>query len=244
MVERTEESGIRTAKAFDMSNWKPKTALGKRIKAGEIKTMDDILDKGERILEPEIVDALLPDLESDLLSIGQSKGKFGGGKKSIWRQTQKKTKEGNKPSFATMAVVGDRHGYIGIGVGKAKETMPAREKAIRKAKLSIIKIKRGCGSWACGCGESHSIPFAVEGKCGSVKVKIMPAPKGTNLVVNEECKKILDLAGIKDVYSKSRGQTCTRINVLKACFAALKQLSKVKVNAKLAKHVGLMGEHK
>ena len=171
------ESGIRTAKVFDPSTWTPRTELGKKVKAGEITNIDEILDKGLRILEPEIVDALLPDLESDLLAIGQSKGKFGGGKKSIWRQTQKKSKEGNKPSFTTMAVVGNRDGYVGLGTGKAKETMPAREKATRRAKLNIIKIKRGCGSWECGCGEQHSIPFAAKGKCGSVEFFLKPSPK-------------------------------------------------------------------
>lgn len=233
------ESGIRTAKAFDPNSWTPKTDLGRRVKSGEIKSIDEILDKGVRIMEPEIVDALLPGLESDLLSIGQSKGKFGGGKRSIWKTTQKKSMEGNKPSFSTMAVVGNKNGYVGIGMGKAKETMPAREKAIRRAKLNVIKIKRGCGAWACGCGEAHSIPFSVEGKCGSVVVKIMPAPKGTNLVITKQCQKILALAGLKDVYSKNKGLTVTRINLLNACFEALKRLSKVKVKADLARKVGL-----
>jgi small subunit ribosomal protein S5 len=239
-----EESGIRTAKVFDISAWQPKTELGKKVKAGEITNIDQILDKGIRILEAEIVDALVPDLESDLLSIGRSKGKFGGGKKSIWRQTQKKSKEGNKPSFATMAIVGNKNGYIGMGVGKAKETMPAREKAVRRAKLNLIKIRRGCGSWDCGCGESHSVPFSSEGKCGSVIVRILPAPKGSNLILNEECKKILNLAGIKDVYSKTKGKTSTKINLLKACFESLKELSKIKVKADSAKRVGLTGVNK
>ncbi|RME55535.1 30S ribosomal protein S5 [Candidatus Woesearchaeota archaeon] len=222
-----------------MSLWKPKTELGMKVKSGEITNIDQILESGQRILEPEIVDALLPGLESDLLALGQSKGKFGGGKKSIWRQTQKKSKEGNKPSFATMAVVGNRDGYVGIGMGKGKETMPAREKAIRRAKLSIIKVRRGCGSWECGCGESHSLPFATEGKSGSVVVKVGPAPKGANLVMNEECKKIFNLAGIKDVYSKIRGKSSTKINVLKACFKALQNQGAMKVRPEAAKRVGL-----
>ena len=110
---------------------------------------------------------MLKDLQTNFLEIGQSKGKFGGGKRTIWRTTQKKTKEGNKSSFTAMAIVGNKDGFIGIGTGKAKETMPAREKAVRQAKLNIIKIKRGCGSWACNCREPHSLPFAVQGKNGS-----------------------------------------------------------------------------
>src|SRR3989344_5658371 len=98
--------GVSTKKAFNPESLTPITELGKQVKSGKVTSMDIILDRGERILEAEIVDMLLPNLEQDYLSIGQSKGKFGGGKKSIWRQTQKKTAEGNKPTFASMVVVG------------------------------------------------------------------------------------------------------------------------------------------
>ena len=211
-----------------LAAWIPKTEFGKKVKSGEIKNIDVILDKGGKILESEIVDALIPDLEYDLITIGQSKGKFGGGKRSIWKQTQKKTKEGNKPKFATVAVVGNRKGYVGIGYGKAKETVPAREKAIRQAKLNLIKVSYGCGSWDCACGEEHSIPLKVSGKCSSVIVELLPAPKGTNLCTHKELRKILALAGIKDVYSKTYGKTNSQLNLVKACIEALKQISKVK----------------
>src|SRR3989338_5529739 len=152
--EDSSESGISKDKGFDRDSWKPKTELGKKVKNGDISTIDYILDRGLPLLEPQIVDMLLPGLQVDLLEVGQSKGKFGGGKRSIWRQTQKKSKEGNKPHFAAMIVVGSEKGYVGIGLGKAKETVPAKEKAIRKAKLSLIKIRKVCGSWECNCGEN------------------------------------------------------------------------------------------
>ena len=211
-----------------ISNWIPKTEYGRKVKSGEIKKIDEILDVGGRILEPQIVDALLPELEYELITIGQSKGKFGGGKRSIWKQTQKKTKEGNKPKFATIAVVGNKKGYVGIGYGKAKETVPAREKAIRKAKLNLMKVNFGCGSWDRAFGETQSIPIKVSGKCSSVIVELIPAPKGTGLVVHKELAKILNLAGIEDIYSRTFGKTKTQMNLVKACMAALKQLSKFK----------------
>lgn len=241
---KNEETGIRKDKGFNKDAWTPKTNLGKEVKAGSIDNIDSILDSGKRILEHEIVDALLPELESELLEIGQSKGKFGGGKRSIWKTTQKKTKEGNKPSFTTMAVVGDKDGHVGVGVGKAKETMPAREKAIRQAKLNIIKIKRGCGSWACGCREPHTIPFEVRGKCGSLNIRINPAPKGTGLCIQSECQKLLKLAGVKDVYSKARGKTSSRINLIKACFAALKQLAAMKTREIQIEKIGIISGNK
>lgn len=235
------ESGISKDKGFDKDAWKPKTELGRLVKAGEISNIDQILDKGLKVLEPEIVDMLLPELQVDLMEVGQSKGKFGGGKKSIWRQTQKKSKEGNKPSFATIAVCGNGNGYLGIGFGKAKETVPAREKATRKAKLNLIKIKRGCGSWECGCGQPHSIPYAVDGKCSSIIFKLMPAPKGSKLCMEKECQKILKLAGVKDVYGKVRGQTRTKLNVVYACFKALKKLSKIKIKPAHISNLGIVG---
>ena len=238
--ETSEESGIRKEREFDKENWKPVTSLGKQIKIGEIKNIDEILDSGQAMLEPTIIDALIPHLETDLLMIGQSKGKFGGGKKSIWKQTPQKTCEGNKPKFSTMAVVGNRNGYIGVGLGKSKETVPAREKAPRRAKLNIIKIKRGCGSWECDCATPHSIPAKVSGKSGSVEVTFLPAPKGTGLCVEKEMKKIVELAGIKDVYAKTHGHTATKLNLLLAAFNALKKLSKLKIKSEYAEKAGVL----
>jgi len=215
----------------ELEGWKPKTSIGKKVKSGEIKDIDEILNEGLKIMEPQITDMLLPGLQKDLLLIGQSKGKFGGGSRRIFKQTQKKTPEGNNPSFACFAVVGNEDGYVGGGAGKSKDTVPAREKAVRNAKLNVFKIRRGCGSWECGCKTPHSIPFEVEGKCGSVVVKLMPAPKGKGLCIEPECAKILKLAGIKDVWSKTFGQTKVKTNLVKACMKALHELMKVKVHS-------------
>ncbi len=209
----------------ELSSWVPKTRVGKLVKEGKITSLDEVIGK-YRIMEPQLVDYLVK-LETDLLNIGQSKGKFGGGKRRVWRQTQRKTAEGNVPTFSCLSVVGDMNGHVGIGLGKGKETLPAREKSLRKAKLEIIKVRRGCGSFDCSCNEEHSLPIKVEGKCGSSKVVLMPAPQGTGLVIGDECKKILKLAGIKDIYSKTFGQTRTTINLAHACIGALKKTTKV-----------------
>ncbi len=202
--------------------WDPKTKLGKEVKSGKIKNIDEVLENKRKILEEEVVDSLI-NVKSDLIAIGQAKGKFGGGKRRAWRQTQRKTKAKNIPSFSTMAVIGDGKGHVGIGYGKAKETLPARDKAIRKAKLNIIKVKRGCASFDCACDELHSIPFKITGKAGSVRITLIPAPQGTGLVVANELKKVLSLAGIKDVYSKTFGKKRTTFNLIKACIDALQK---------------------
>ncbi len=218
----------RNQEAFDPEAWQPKTELGKRVKEGKIKDIDEILDQGEKILEPQIVDMLLPGMESELLLVGQSKGKFGGGQRRVFKQTQKKTAEGNRPKFSTVVVIGNKNGYVGIGYGKSKETVPAREKAIRDAKLNIIKIRRGSGSWEDSSDEPHSIPFAVEGKSGSVKVKLLPAPRGTGLCAHKEVQKILRLAGVENVWSRTLGKKNTTMNLIKACDQALKNVMAMK----------------
>ena len=243
-VRESREEAAKRFQAEKMANWKPKTELGKKVKSGEIKDIDEIFESGKPLLESEIIDTLFPGMESELLLIGQSKGKFGGGARRVFKQTQKKTKEGNKPSFVSMAVVGNRDGYVGVGYAKAKETVPSREKSIRRAKLSMFAVKRGSGSWLSSTTQPHSIPFAVTGKCGSVEITLMPAPVGKGLIVEKECKKILELAGIKDVWSKTKGQTGTKVNLVKACVDALQKLNKYKISADKSKTLSIITGNK
>jgi len=204
--------------------WKPKTDLGRRVKAGEFESLNDILKAGLRITEPEIVDFLVPNVQVDFINIGQSKGKFGGGKRRIYRVTQKKTAEGNKIKFTAMCVVGSpEEGFVGLGWGSSGETVPARTKAERSAKMSIIKVLKGSGSWESTVDEPHSFPFKVSGKEGSVRLTFIPAAKGTGLAVDDSSKQLLRMAGFKDAWSITSGQTQTRINLVKAAFKALKQ---------------------
>lgn len=223
-----------------LDDWVPKTELGQKVNSGEISDIEEVFNLGYKIQEPEVVEKLIPELQSELLLIGQAKGKFGGGQRRIFRQTQKKTEDGNNISFTTCAVVGNGDGYVGVALGKSRETHPAREKSVRKAKLNLMKIRRGAGSWGSDSLEPTSIPFAVEGRCGSVRIKLMPAPKGKGLCVEKECAKILKVAGIKDIWSKTSGQTGTKINLIKALVNALEKLSEVRTTEKFASKVGLI----
>jgi small subunit ribosomal protein S5 len=223
--KRTPKDKKSEERSLHLSEWVPKTKLGKEVKSGKIKNINEILDKNQKILEDEIVDTLLP-IKTDLILIGQAKGKFGGGKRRAWRQTQRVTQEGGVMTFSSMAIVGDENGHIGYGVGKASETLPARDKATKKAKLNLIKIKRACSAFDCSCGDPHTVPFVVEGKGGSVRVTLIPAPQGTGLVVANELKKLLSLAGIKDVYSRTDGQVRTTFNLIKAAMDALQKTNR------------------
>ncbi len=210
-------------KRFNMEAWEPKTQVGKMVKEGTITDIDYIIDNGLPILEPEIVDALLPDISEQVLDVSL---------------VQRMHKSGRRARFRATVVVGNKNGYVGVGMGKSKEVGPAIRKAIAQAKLSIIRIKTGCGSWECGCGTPHSIPYAVKGSCGSVKVNLLPAPRGVGLVAGDVAKAVLGLAGIRDVWSKTFGDTRTTYNFAMATFDALKNLNLIR---NMPEHKKLLG---
>jgi small subunit ribosomal protein S5 len=223
----------------EILDWNPKTDLGKKVKAGEFNSFDEVIDSGRKIMEPEIVDYFFPELATDFVLIGQSKGKFGGGQRRVYKHTQKKIREGSRLKFTYLAVVGNRNGYLGIGKGSSRESLAARLRAVKDAKLNMIKIRRGCGSWECGCKSAHSMPFVVEGKSGSVRVELKPAPRGTGIVAAAEARKILEIAGLKDLWSFSKGDSRTRLNLAYAIFDALRGTMKVKMPESYKEHAGV-----
>lgn len=208
--------------------WIPRTDLGKKVVEGKFESLDQILDQGHDILEPEIVDAFIPDLKQEIIYIGGSPGKGGGIRRTATKRTARMHKSGRRYKLTAMMAVGDGERIIGLGKATSKEHRIALEKAAMQARLNVIRVRKGCGSWECACSGNHSIPFKAVAKSGSVKVEIFPAPKGTGIVANESVKKILNLAGIHDVWVKTEGQTATRTNLLSAVFQALKNLSRTK----------------
>jgi len=191
-----------------LEEWVPKTRLGKMIQEGKITSVEEVFLSGLRISEPQIVDALIPDLQEEVINVNL---------------VQKQTDAGEKSRFKAIVAVGNRDGYIGLGSGKASQVRNAIEKAAVAARLNIVPVKRGCGSWECGCGRTHSVPFQVEGKCGGVRVVIVPGPRGLGLVASEVAKVILGLAGVKDLWMRSYGSTRTVPSYAYATFDALKK---------------------
>jgi len=195
-------------------DWTPKTRLGKMVMKGEITTMSAALATKLPLREPEIVDILLPDIKDEVIDVNM---------------VQRMTDSGRRVKFAITCVIGNGDGFVGIGRSKGKEVGPSIRKAIDNAKLNLIEIKRGCGSWECGCGTPHSLPFVVLGKAGSVEVTLKPAPRGVSLAVGDVSKSILQLAGIKDAWGFARGHTKTTVNYALATFDALKKTSEVRI---------------
>lgn len=203
---------VEKIKPVDIEAWTPKTQLGKKVKSGEITTLEQVLESGNPILESEIIDKLLPGLESDTLQV---------------KTTQRVTDSGKRTQFRLVVVVGDRKGHVGLGVGKNEEIRPALNRAVRNAKKSMISVSAGCGSWECKCNVTHSLPQRAIGKEGSSIVVLKPAPRGLGLAANDVVKKVLNLAGVKDVWSFSSGGRNT-YNVAQATLNALHDLSTLK----------------
>jgi len=224
VLEEPKEEILEVKVKEELEAWVPKTSLGKSVMKGQTTDINKILDEGIRIREPEIVDMLIPNLQSELVLIGGRPGKGGGIERTPLRISAKMHKSGRRYTSTAFAIVGNQDGIIGIGKGRGKESREAVNKAIRNAKLNIIKIPRGCGSWECECGQPHSIPFKIEGKSGSVRIILLPAPRGIGLAVDDETKKILKLVGIKDVWGSTLGDTGTRMNLIQAVNDALMNL--------------------
>ena len=145
---------------------------------------------------------------------------------------QRMTDSGRRIKFRAVVVIGNKDGYIGFGQGKDVQVGTAIKKAITAAKLSIVKVRRGCGSWECGCGQKHSVPMEVTGKAGSVTVTLKPAPKGIGLATGDVGKKVLTLAGIHDVWVDTSGQTRTTLNYAKATFNALRETNLIRIGGR------------
>lgn len=209
----------------DIEEWTPKTKLGRLVQEGKITNMGEMFRSGLPLMEYEVIDVLLPDTVEEVLDINI---------------VQRMHKSGRRIRFRATVAVGNNDGYVGLGKGTAKEVGPAIRKGIRDAKLNMIEVRRGCGSWECGCGKPHTVPFKIKGAAGSVRVTFMPGPKGVGLAAGGISKKILALTGIKDVWSETRGQTQTTLNTANATFSALKNTSTTKVTAAQVKSGGII----
>ena len=162
----------------------------------------------------EIVDALLPGLTDDVLAVNM---------------IQRMTDSGRRVRFNVLCVVGNSDGDVGLAICKGKEVASTIRKAIDKAKLNLIPVMRGNGSWESGGGPGTSVPLKITGRSGSTRVTLMPAPAGKGLVIGDYGRRVLQLAGVTDVWSRSAGQTRTTINYAKATFNALVELNKTRI---------------
>merc|ERR1712008_105819 len=135
------------------------------------------------------------------------------------KPVEKQTRAGQRTRFKAIVAVGDENGHVGLGVKCSKEVATAIRGAIILAKLSVVPIRRGY--WGNKLGQPHTVPGKVHGKCGSVHVRLIPAPRGTGLVCGPVPKKLMQMAGLEDVYTSACGGTATLGNFAKATFQAI-----------------------
>lgn len=229
MAARRRKGGKRRRKKRSKESmivkWQPKTKLGIEVKKGNITSMHDALQSGLPLREPQIVDILIPDLADEVLDVNM---------------VQRMTDSGRRVKFVITVSVGNKDGFVGLGQAKGKEVGASIRKAIENAKLELIEIRRGCGSWECGCGKPHTVPFAITGKSGSVEITFKPAPQGIGLATGEVAKKILTLAGIKDCWAFTNGKTRTTVNYAKSVFNALKKNTEMRVLGTEVQSIGIV----
>ncbi len=196
------------------------------VKTGEITSMSAALATGLPLREAEIVDILLPNLEDEVLDVNM---------------VQRMTDSGRRVRFAITCVAGNKDGFMGLGQAKGKEVGPTIRRAIDRAKINMIEVARGAGSWQSAPGApAFSIPYKVTGKCASTEVTIRPAPQGTGLVGGKVAKSLLGMAGIQDAWVFARGQTRTTTNYAKAIFEALQNLNEVKMIPQQAARINIV----
>ena len=123
----------------------------------------------------------------------------------------KVTKGGRNMRFSATMVVGDGKGLVGIGSGKSNEVPEAIKKALQAANKNLVRV---------ALVDNRTVPHEAIGTCGRAKVMIKPAPQGTGIVAGGAARAVLELAGVKDIVSKSLGAN-TKANVAKATLAAL-----------------------
>jgi len=194
--------------------WVPQTRLGRKVANGEIESMAEALNSGLPLKEAELVDQLVPDLEDEVLDINM---------------VQRMTDSGRRVKFRCVVVVGNRDGLVGYAEGRDDQVGGAIQKAIDVAKLNLIQVPLGSGSWEDRPGGTNSLIRKATGKAGSVTVEIIPAPKGLGLAAAETPRKVLELAGVEDAWTKSHGNTRTTVNLAKATYNALQNATESRV---------------
>ena len=128
-------------------------------------------------------------------------------------RVSKVVRGGRRFSFGSIVVVGDSNGRVGIGHGKAGEVTDSIRKGVDQAKKSMITVPL----------DGHTIPHEVEETCGAARVILRPASPGTGVIAGGGVRAVVELAGIRDVLTKSVGNN-NPVNVVKATMKALESL--------------------
>ena len=159
-------------------------------------------------MKREIIDASNLELEDSVVNI---------------KRVTKVVKGGRNMRFAALVVVGDKNGHVGAGLGKAAEVPEAIRKAKEDAIKKLVKVD---------INENGSIPYDYTGKFGSASVLLKSSPEGTGIIAGGPARKVLELAGYKNIRTKSLGSN-NKQNVVLATIEGLKAIKSPEEIAKL-----------
>ena len=202
------KGGRRGPRKPEEEGWVPLTNLGRLVKMGIITNLEQIFYHSIPIKEYQIIDFLM---KKNNITLKEECMKI--------KSVQKQTKAGQRTRFKAVVAVGDGVSHVGIGSKLAKEVQVAMKGAVIAAKLNLIPVRKGY--WGGKIGKPHTLATKVTGKCGSVRLRLVPAPKGTGIVGAPPTKKLLGFCGIEDIFSQSCGSTDTMENFVRAIYDAL-----------------------
>lgn len=129
-------------------------------------------------------------------------------------RTSKTVKGGRKMGFAALVVVGDGHGRVGFGRGKALEVPVAIQKATESARRSMINVQL----------KGNTIQHTIHGRHGASRVLMIPAPEGTGVIAGNAMRAVFEVLGVENILAKSRGST-SPVNVIRATINGLQHMA-------------------
>jgi len=205
--DRPPRSDKPRGRGDDEKEWVPITKLGRLVKDRKIRSLEHIYLFSMPVKEYQIIDFFLPTgvLKDEVMHISP---------------VQKQTRAGQRTRFKAFVACGDFNGHLGLANKTGKEVATAIRGALILAKLSVIPVRRGY--WGNKVERPHTVPCKITGKSGSVRVRLIPAPRGAGIVASTAPKRVLAMAGINDVYTSTEGNTKTIGNTVKATFNAIK----------------------
>ena len=191
----------------DGDRWTPCTKLGRLVQQGKIKSLEHIYLFSIPIKEHQIVEHFIgTSLTDEVMKI---------------MPVQKQTSAGQRMRFKAFVVVGDSNGHIGLGVKACKEVAHSIQGSMILAKLNMVPVRRGY--WGGKIGAPTPSPPKSRASAAPSRCACVPAPRGMGIVAAITAKKVLQLAGVQDVFTSTTGSTKTLGNFVKATYFALKK---------------------
>lgn len=195
-------------KQQELDKIQPKSIVGILAKNNKIDNVKSIFADSRQMREHFIASKIMPNYTEEKLAT---------------KPVQKQTRSGQSTKIKVTVAIGNQNGLVGVASGRGADNPAAMQSALAKCTRKVVCVRSGYWGEENSTNKPHTVPFKVTGKCGSVRVRLLPAPPGRSIVANKNHTKILKLAGYEDVSVTSRGSTSTTENHVKALLNALEK---------------------